>query len=65
MEVDRTEITFASTTFGTSVDYGKASDCYTIHYGGVKRSCGPKGTFNIDTTGTGLIVDPTVRFKTV
>ncbi|XP_041366998.1 uncharacterized protein LOC121381717 [Gigantopelta aegis] len=62
MEVNRTERTFATTVFGRPLNYGEANDCYTSHYGGVKRPCGPKGTFNIDTTGTGLIVRNTLTF---
>ena len=62
MEVDRTEITFANTIFGLPINYGDAIDCYAIHRDGIRGTCGPKGTFNIDTTGTGLIVDPKVSF---
>ncbi|XP_041367221.1 sushi, von Willebrand factor type A, EGF and pentraxin domain-containing protein 1-like [Gigantopelta aegis] len=62
MEVDRTDRTFAYTAFGIPRNYGEAADCYSIHYGNIRVACGPKGTFNIDTTGTGLIVDPTLSF---
>ncbi|XP_041367342.1 A disintegrin and metalloproteinase with thrombospondin motifs 20-like isoform X2 [Gigantopelta aegis] len=62
MEVDRIDSTFSTTVFGSPQNYGEANDCYTIHYGGKKQTCGPKGTFNIDTTGTGLIIKKTLTF---
>ena len=60
MIIDPTDYTFAETE-GVPVPYGVAKDCYSIHYGGKKAECGIKGTFNIDTSGTGLIIDKQVK----
>ncbi|XP_041355348.1 uncharacterized protein LOC121372976 [Gigantopelta aegis] len=62
MDVDRTDYTFATTT-GKPVPYGEASDCYSIHYGGNKSSCGMKGDFTIDTTGMDFVIDPTLTWS--
>ncbi|XP_067655921.1 A disintegrin and metalloproteinase with thrombospondin motifs 9-like [Haliotis asinina] len=39
--------------------YGGAYDCYTNN-----RKCGPKGTFNIDLSGTGFRLNPNQTWKT-
>ncbi|XP_048250674.1 A disintegrin and metalloproteinase with thrombospondin motifs 9-like [Haliotis rufescens] len=50
MEVNKTDHTFAT---GTGA-YGEAEDCYSQ----ANRGCGPKGNFQVDTNGTGMLVDP-------
>ncbi|XP_041346713.1 complement factor H-related protein 3-like, partial [Gigantopelta aegis] len=62
MQVNRRDKTFAKTYFGNPLNYGQAADCYTSHLNGTRATCGPKGTFNIDTTGTGLVVDKMLTF---
>lgn len=66
MTVDTSDVTFAPMVgdLTESYAYGHADDAYSQHVGGVRGSCGPKGNFTIDTAGTGLIIDPTVRFFT-
>ncbi|XP_041366708.1 uncharacterized protein LOC121381457 [Gigantopelta aegis] len=62
MEVNRTDRTFAKTVSDTPQDYGEAADCCIMHCTG-RAKCGPEGTFSIDTTGTGLIVDRNLDFE--
>ncbi|XP_046350236.2 A disintegrin and metalloproteinase with thrombospondin motifs 9-like [Haliotis rufescens] len=54
MAIVRDDFTFTSGT-GTKRRYGEAKDCYTEY--SESRSCTPKGTFNINTAGTGMIID--------
>ncbi|XP_041370257.1 uncharacterized protein LOC121384093 isoform X2 [Gigantopelta aegis] len=62
MVIDPTDYTFADTE-GVPVPYGEAKDCYSIHYGGHKAKCGIKGTFTINTAGTGLVIDKQTRWE--
>ncbi|XP_067659154.1 A disintegrin and metalloproteinase with thrombospondin motifs 20-like [Haliotis asinina] len=60
MNVNRTTRTFMTGT-GKSRDYAWVGDCFTEldnFY-----TCGPKGSFTINTSGTGLIVDPALTWK--
>ncbi|XP_067667480.1 A disintegrin and metalloproteinase with thrombospondin motifs 20-like [Haliotis asinina] len=50
MEVNTTDHTFAT---GTGA-FGVARDCYSQ----ANRGCGPKGTFQVNTKGTGMFIDP-------
>ncbi|XP_041365091.1 A disintegrin and metalloproteinase with thrombospondin motifs 9-like [Gigantopelta aegis] len=59
IEVDRADRTFATTSSDNPLNYGEAGDCYAQHWNSIRASCGPLGTFTIDTGGTGLIVDKT------
>ncbi|XP_046330472.2 uncharacterized protein LOC124114003 [Haliotis rufescens] len=56
MTVIQIDFLFASST-GYLNPYGVAQDCYTRHTDHVRNACGPKGTFRIDTRGTGLLIN--------
>ncbi|XP_046381499.2 A disintegrin and metalloproteinase with thrombospondin motifs 9-like [Haliotis rufescens] len=49
MTVVRADYTFANWTRVKKIKYGNAADCYTN-----KATCGPIGTFRINTLGTGM-----------
>ncbi|XP_067685966.1 A disintegrin and metalloproteinase with thrombospondin motifs 9-like [Haliotis asinina] len=57
LRVTTNEHSFATYT-NKKLLYGVASDCYSKHSDGVRASCGPRGTFKIDLTGTGMSVTP-------
>ena len=61
MQVNREDYSYATIDYGRPIAYGEAIDCYTYSPG----VCGPKATFVINTSGTGLIVDKTVCFYIV
>ncbi|XP_071079109.1 A disintegrin and metalloproteinase with thrombospondin motifs 9-like [Haliotis cracherodii] len=61
MTVDVRDKRFATSSSRVN-NYGRAIDCYTRHVGNVRNSCGPKGTFHIDTTGTGLVFNRTLEW---
>ena len=65
MKVDRIDRNYASTSFGSPIDYGTAKDKFAEHEDMTKRDCGPQGHFQIDTSKTGVIFDPQVSFKSV
>ncbi|XP_067682698.1 A disintegrin and metalloproteinase with thrombospondin motifs 9-like [Haliotis asinina] len=62
MNVDVRDKTFATSTNRIN-QYGRAIDCYASHVGNKRNSCGPKGTFRIDTRGTGLLVNRTLTWS--
>ncbi|XP_041370826.1 uncharacterized protein LOC121384483 [Gigantopelta aegis] len=62
MVLDVNDYIFATTT-GVKRPYGTAADCYSIHYGGGLAKCGTKGYFDIDTSGTGMIIRESTRWK--
>lgn len=49
MTVVRDDFTFANWTRVKNLKYGNAADCYTN-----RATCGPIGTFRINTLGTGM-----------
>ncbi|XP_041348350.1 fibrillin-3-like isoform X2 [Gigantopelta aegis] len=55
--------TFAEVN-GKVILYGTAADCYTSHRSGVRASCGPKGSFYMDFTGTNVKIDPQQKWET-
>ncbi|XP_046376653.2 A disintegrin and metalloproteinase with thrombospondin motifs 9-like [Haliotis rufescens] len=57
LRVTTNDHTFANYT-NSKLLYGVASDCYAKHNDGVKASCGPRGMFTIDLSGTGMAVTP-------
>ncbi|XP_041369669.1 uncharacterized protein LOC121383641 [Gigantopelta aegis] len=63
MELVLNDFTFA-TTVGVKQRYGIAADCYTNHNNGRRASCGTKGYFIIDTSGTGMIINESTQWKT-
>ncbi|XP_046336159.1 A disintegrin and metalloproteinase with thrombospondin motifs 20-like [Haliotis rufescens] len=52
MTIKADDFTFVNVVMGNTYPYGTASDCYTY-----QATCGPKGTFHINTLGTGMLVD--------
>ncbi|XP_071109996.1 A disintegrin and metalloproteinase with thrombospondin motifs 20-like [Haliotis cracherodii] len=60
MHVNRATRTFM-TVSGKPRDYAWVGDCYTELDN--SYTCGPKGSFTINTDGTGLIVDPALTWK--
>ncbi|XP_041367098.1 uncharacterized protein LOC121381807 [Gigantopelta aegis] len=63
MEVDIDDATFANITSTDDWPYAIARDCYAIHYNGNPYCGGPRGTFTVNTTNTGLVVKSTVTWK--
>ena len=61
MQVSREDYSYATVGYGGPIAYGEAIDCYTRQ----PDVCGPKSTFVINTSGTGLIVDKTVGFNII
>ncbi|XP_052679861.1 uncharacterized protein LOC128160565 [Crassostrea angulata] len=59
MVVNGTDYTFTSLTGSKPIQYGYARDCNGEHF---RNPCPHFGTATIDTRGTGLIVDPTIKF---
>ena len=57
MEINGTDYTFASHS-GSPLKYGHTTDC---NGGASKNPCPRFGNATIDTGGTGLIFDPSVR----
>ncbi|XP_046580624.1 A disintegrin and metalloproteinase with thrombospondin motifs 9-like [Haliotis rubra] len=62
MTVIKNDFEFASST-GKPNQYGLGRDCYSRHSGNVRNTCGPKGTFLIDTRGTGLLINRNIVWK--
>ncbi|XP_046580623.1 A disintegrin and metalloproteinase with thrombospondin motifs 9-like [Haliotis rubra] len=62
MTVITDDYEFAFST-GTPSPYGQGLDCYTRHSGNVRNTCGPKGTFLIDTRGTGLLFSKNIQWQ--
>ena len=60
MEIVTNDYTFTRNV-GLKLRYGSSSDCYSRHYHGQLSKCGTKGYFDIDTTGTGMIIDESVK----
>ncbi|XP_067687749.1 A disintegrin and metalloproteinase with thrombospondin motifs 9-like [Haliotis asinina] len=55
MEVDRTDVTFATLT-NYKLNFAEAMDCYSHHENGVVSLCGTRGEFTVNLTGTGWAV---------
>ncbi|XP_046577116.1 A disintegrin and metalloproteinase with thrombospondin motifs 9-like [Haliotis rubra] len=62
LKVTTNEHSFANYT-NQKLLYGVASDCYSKHTDGVRASCGPRGTFTINLTGTGMSVTPGTTWR--
>lgn len=58
MEIDGSDYTFASLTGSPTLPYGFTYDC---NGAASKNPCPHFGSATINTRGTGLILDPTVR----
>lgn len=58
MVVNGTDYTFTSVTGSPTIKYGESTDCNGQYY---LNPCPHFGHAVIDTRGTGLIVDPSVR----
>ena len=58
MEIDGSDYTFALLTGSPTLSYGFTYDCNGV---ASKNPCPHFGSATINTRGTGLILDPTVR----
>ncbi|XP_067671528.1 A disintegrin and metalloproteinase with thrombospondin motifs 9-like [Haliotis asinina] len=62
MTVIRKDYEFTSSS-GQPNPYGEGLDCYNRHSENVQSACGPKGTFLIDTRGTGLLINTNIQWQ--